>query len=52
MDEIDYEEEAQFADLIESGNWWLVDQNGKRIAILIPVFCTDNQINWRLDPNR
>ena len=52
MDAIDYEEEAQFMDLIESGNWWLVDQNGKRIAILIPVFGTDNYINWRLDPDR
>jgi len=51
-DEIDYEEENQFIDLIESGDWWLLDENGEKTGILIPVFCTDYGINWRLDPSR
>ncbi|MBW1863885.1 MAG: hypothetical protein JRJ02_16215, partial [Deltaproteobacteria bacterium] len=50
-DEIDYKEEAQFTYLIESGKWWLVDQNEEKIGILIPVFCTENGVNWRLDPD-
>ena len=51
-DEIDYDEENQFIDLIESEDWWLLDENGEKTGILIPVFCTDNGINWRLDPSR
>ena len=51
-DEIDYKEEEQFTDLIESGDWWLLDQNGHKTGILIPVFCTNSAINWRLDPER
>jgi hypothetical protein len=51
-DEIDYEVENKFIDLIDSEDWWLLDENGEKTGILIPVFCTDNGINWRLDPSR
>ena len=47
-----YEEESQFQDLIDSSDWWLADQDGQLLPILIPVFETNGRINWRLDPNR
>ena len=51
-DEIDVSEEQAFADLIESPDWNLVEaETGRRSPILIPIFCTDNRINWRLNPD-
>jgi hypothetical protein len=51
-DEIDLAEEQAFTDLIESSDWILVEAvTANRIPILIPVFCTDNGINWRLNPS-
>ncbi|OZG69929.1 hypothetical protein BTA51_28675 [Hahella sp. CCB-MM4] len=47
-----YAEEEKFIDLIEDSEWCLVDESGKIEPILIPVFCTDNGVNWRLDPDR
>ena len=51
-DEIDLDEEARFTDLIESDRWWLLDEEGERTAILVPVFYTGNGISWRLDTDR
>lgn len=39
--------EDQFTDLIESEDWFLVGENGKPEAILIPNFVNDNEIVWR-----
>ncbi len=41
-------QEEQFADLIESSDWSLLQPDGSSVAILIPVFCTNSEINWRL----
>lgn len=40
-------EEDQFMDLIESDGWVLRADDGREVPILIPVFCTDNKLNWR-----
>ena len=45
------EEEELFLDLIESDKWALVDDQGRRTPILIPVFETNGRINWRLNPD-
>lgn len=41
------EHEPEFMDLIESEDWFLVNEAGDRIPILIPVFSVDNGIVWR-----
>jgi hypothetical protein len=38
--------ETKFVNLIESEDWWLVDEHGMRHAILIPRFCVDGVV-WR-----
>lgn len=51
-DERGQEDEERFMDLIEENSWFLVDEeDGHRTAILIPVFQTDQQVNWRLNPS-
>lgn len=45
--EIDQTEEDQFIDLIESDRWFLVDDTGTRMQILIPIFHADSTIVWR-----
>lgn len=51
VDEISSAEEATFMDLIESEEWFLVEvDSGRRIGILIPIFCTGNRVSWRLNP--
>ena len=47
-----YEEEALYIDLIENNEWWLENEKGQKEPILIPVFCTNREVNWRLDPSR
>lgn len=57
-DEFDDNEEAMaqeeaFIDLIEGGDWLLVNsQTQESSPILIPVFCPNNEINWRWDALR
>ena len=43
------ENEPQFADLIDSSDWYLVDGSGRRLAILVPNFVADGVV-WRWDP--
>ncbi|MEM6956849.1 MAG: hypothetical protein AAF645_14240 [Myxococcota bacterium] len=45
-DEAANEEEA-FMDLIESEQWALIDAEGQRRSILIPVFSPGGRVNWR-----
>lgn len=52
MDEIAVEEETVHAAVIESDDWSLEDERGERTPILVPVFCTDGGINWRLNSTR
>ncbi len=42
------EHEIKYIDLIESDYWWLVDGN-RRTNIVIPNFCTDNELVWTLN---
>jgi hypothetical protein len=51
MEESSLAEEETFMALIESEDWFLVEaDSGRRIRILIPLFCTGNRMNWRLNP--
>jgi len=52
IDEVDFEEEERrFGWLIDPSEWFL-ENDGLLTPILIPVFCTEQQVNWRLDPSR
>jgi hypothetical protein len=44
-------EEEDYLDLIESDNWYLQDQAGKRTHILVPTFCAEDEIVWRYHPS-
>lgn len=46
-----YEEESSFQDLIESDDWWLEDDSGKRTPISVPIF-TSRGMSWVLDSER
>jgi hypothetical protein len=41
-----------FADYIESQDWHLVDERGRELPILCPIFRGDGEIVWRWDPDR
>lgn len=43
------QEEGQFQDLIDSDEWYMLNEAGKRTAIMIPNFCIVNRIVWRLN---
>ena len=43
-------EEPKFIELIESDRWILVDESGEIHNILIPNFCSNNEIVWRWNP--
>ncbi len=49
MDDPAFEDEHRFTELIESAKWALLDADGERIPILIPIFTSDQQLIWRLD---
>lgn len=38
--------EYKYADLIESEDWYLIDEQGKKEEILVPIF-EENGITWR-----
>jgi hypothetical protein len=42
---------GQYQDLVESEEWWLVDDVGKKVPILCPMLRT-SEIVWRWDPGR
>ena len=42
-----YAWEENFIDLIESNQWFLVDEKGQREPILIPIFHSKQEIGWR-----
>lgn len=42
------EHEMKYIDLIESNDWRLVSGT-RTIRILIPIFGTDGEVNWRLN---
>ncbi len=44
-DEIDFDEQEKYIDLIDSEDWYLQDEKGNKDSILIPVFGTDNYVN-------
>ena len=48
-EEMDCDREQQFSQLIDSNRWYLVDRQGKRTDILVPVFGEGNTITWRLN---
>jgi uncharacterized RDD family membrane protein YckC len=52
FDEIPADDEAELSDVIESNSWWLCPADGVREPILVPIFCTDGGINWRIDADR
>ena len=52
LEESPLDEDQRFIDLIETDEWSLTEvESQKRISILIPIFCTNNGINWRLNPD-
>jgi hypothetical protein len=40
------ENECKYLDLIDSEEWFLLDQSGKRNNIIIPIFSENNGIVW------
>jgi hypothetical protein len=42
--------EQAFQDLIDSDEWALVDAQGVRHALLVPIFCGGREIVWRFKP--
>lgn len=40
------ENESQYLDLIDSKDWFMLDENGKRNNIVIPIFSENNEIVW------
>ena len=46
-DEIDYDKQVPFLDLINSDNWHLILPNGTKENILTPNFFMDSGIVWR-----
>jgi len=45
------EEEAKYLDLIHSSDWRLVNDKGKTVKILCPIFHDNNEITWQIDLN-
>lgn len=39
--------EPAFSDLIDSDEWSLVDEQGRRLRILAPTFSPDGRVTWR-----
>lgn len=46
-DEIDYDKQVPFLDLINSDNWHLISPNGTKEKTLTPNFFMDSGIVWR-----
>ncbi|MEL6108505.1 MAG: hypothetical protein AAFU85_20970 [Planctomycetota bacterium] len=42
------EHEIKYIDLIESDDWWL-DYGNRKVNIMVPNFCTGNEIVWVLN---
>lgn len=43
--------EEPYMDLIESNDWSLVEsETHRRTLIMIPVFCSNYELNWRANP--
>jgi hypothetical protein len=47
FDELDESEEEKFANFIDSEDWYLLDETGKKIPILVPMFNNKMDITWR-----
>ena len=45
QDDAWYAEEDDFSDLIESNQWFLVDEKGQREPILIPIFIPNGKLD-------
>lgn len=43
------EQEDQFLDIIESPDWYIVNEQDQKIKILCPLFQDNNQIVWQED---
>lgn len=42
-------EENEYLHLINSENWYIIDPDGNKIKILVPIFDTNNGIIWRIN---
>jgi hypothetical protein len=47
FDELDESEEEKFAEFYDAEEWYLMDETGKKIAILVPMFNNKTDITWR-----
>ena len=47
-----YQEEATFVGFIDSSDWWVTEDGGNKIPILVPIFTSDSGVSWRLDYSR
>jgi len=48
-DELIKIEEIKFLDLINTTDWYLVDDKDEKIIILCPIFHEDNGVTWMID---
>lgn len=43
------EEENQFLDIINSPDWYIVNEESEKIKVLCPIFHCNNEIVWQID---
>lgn len=43
------EEENQFLDIINSTDWYIVNEESEKIKVLCPIFHPNNEIVWQID---
>jgi len=43
------EEETKYLDLINSSDWYLLNETDEIIKILCPIFHDNNEITWQID---
>ena len=44
------EEEKKFLDLINTTDWYLINDKGEKKIILCPIFHENDEITWMIDP--
>jgi hypothetical protein len=47
FDAIDEAEEEKYAEFYDAEDWFLIDETGKKIPILAPMFNNKTDITWR-----
>jgi hypothetical protein len=49
LEEFDQSEDDRYIHFIDSNDWLLIDQDGEKIPILVPIFNSNIDITWRFN---